>query len=72
MASDPNIDLIVVCVEVKLRAEFVKSAINHGRRVYYEWPFGRNFEEANELATLAAERESKRTLVLKSPLSGDC
>jgi predicted dehydrogenase len=69
MASDPNIDLIVVCVEVKLHAKFVKAAIEHGKKVYCEWPLGRHFEEANELATLAAERGVQTYVGLESRLS---
>lgn len=69
MASDPNIDLIAVCVEVKMHAKFVRAAFEHKKRVYCEWPLGRNFEEANELAALAAERGIQTYVGLESRLS---
>jgi predicted dehydrogenase len=66
MASDPDIDLIVVCVEVSKHAIFVRPALEQGKRVYCEWPLGKNYEEARELADLAASKGVKAYVGIES------
>ncbi|KAF2703854.1 NAD(P)-binding protein [Pleomassaria siparia CBS 279.74] len=69
MASDTNIDLIVVCTAVRLHAHFVRAAIRHGKNVYCEWPLGKSFDEANELATLGKQKGVATYVGLEGRLS---
>jgi predicted dehydrogenase len=72
MATDPNIDLIVICVEVKKHAALVKGTIEHGKNVYCEWPLAANHAEAEELAALAAEKGVQMYVGLESRRSPPC
>ncbi|KAF2660362.1 NAD(P)-binding protein [Lophiostoma macrostomum CBS 122681] len=66
LTSDPNIDLIVVAVEVKKHAALVKAAIEHGKNVYCEWPLDVNHVEAEKLAALAKEKGVKTYVGLEN------
>ena len=56
MASDPQVDLIVVCVRVPGHRELVVAGLQAGKPVYCEWPLGKTLAEAEEMAGLARQR----------------
>src|SRR5205823_1368607 len=62
MVAQPDVDLAVVCVRVPGHYDLVMKALQAGKAVFCEWPLGRNVEEAERMANLAAER-SVRTAV---------
>ena len=56
MASDPEVDLIVVCVRVPGHRELVMAGLQAGKAVFCEWPLGKTLAEAEEMAGLARQR----------------
>lgn len=56
MTSDPEIDLVVVCVRVPGHRELVMAGLQAGKPVLCEWPLGKNLAEAEEMAGLARQR----------------
>ncbi|KAJ3954177.1 hypothetical protein N0V92_009336 [Colletotrichum tropicale] len=60
--SDPNIDLVAVCLKVPAHLPIIEAALKAGKAVFSEWPLARNVAEAEYLANLAAEKGA-RTLV---------
>jgi predicted dehydrogenase len=55
LASDPDVDLVVVTVKVPHHLDIVKAAIAAGKHVYCEWPLGNGLAEAEEMAALAQQ-----------------
>jgi predicted dehydrogenase len=53
IAKDPNVDLIVVCVQVNKHFALTKPALENKKNVFVEWPLGASLEEAEELNRLA-------------------
>lgn len=53
MASQPDIDIVVVTVRVPEHKRIIRAALNAGKHVFSEWPLARNTEEAEELAAMA-------------------
>ncbi|MGW1785639.1 Gfo/Idh/MocA family protein [Streptomyces sp. NPDC002143] len=51
----PDVDLVVVTVKVPHHLELVSAAIRAGKAVYCEWPLGANLDEAEAMASLAAQ-----------------
>src|SRR5215470_438970 len=56
MVSDPEIDLVVVCVRVPGHRDLVMAGLQAGKPVFCEWPLGANLAEAQEMAGLARQR----------------
>jgi predicted dehydrogenase len=56
LAASPDVDLVVICVEVARHAELVKGAILNGKDVFCEWPLSRTSAEARDLAMLAESK----------------
>jgi predicted dehydrogenase len=56
MASDPHVDLIVVCVRVPGHRDLVVAGLQAGKPVFCEWPLGKTLAEAEEMAGLARQR----------------
>jgi len=69
LAAHPDVDLVVVAVNVTQHLEAVRAAIAAGKMVYCEWPLGRNLEEAEELAHLARERAVRTVIGLQGRFS---
>ncbi|KAI8885191.1 NAD(P)-binding protein [Backusella circina FSU 941] len=63
-ASD--VDAVVVAVKVPHHYEMIKPALEAGKDVLCEWPLGNDAKEAQELATLAREKNLKAGVVLQS------
>lgn len=62
IASDPNVDIIAVSVNVPQHYGLIKPAIEAGKDVFSEWPLARNLVEAEELTHLAKEK-GVRTMI---------
>jgi predicted dehydrogenase len=62
LVAHPDIDLVVVSVRVPRHHDLVMQALQADKAVFCEWPLGANLEEAERMASLAAER-SLRTAV---------
>ena len=56
MATDPDVDLIVVCVRVPGHRDLVMAGLQAGKPVLCEWPLGKTLAEAQEMAGLARQR----------------
>jgi predicted dehydrogenase len=69
LALHPDVDLVVVAVNVTQHLEAVRAAIGAGKMVYCEWPLGRNLDEAEELARLARERAVRTIIGLQGRFS---
>jgi predicted dehydrogenase len=57
LAACDDVDLVVVAVKVPEHAAVVESALAAGKRVYCEWPLGRDSEEAHALAAAGNGRD---------------
>ena len=62
LAKDPNVDMVVVSVNVDKHYALAKPAILAKKDIFVEWPLGVNTEEAEEL-TMLANREGVKTIV---------
>ena len=56
MLACPDIDLVSVVTRVPTHYELVMRALRAGKAVYCEWPLGATLAQAEQMATLAAER----------------
>ena len=66
LAAHRDIDLVVVTVKVLNHAEMVTAALIAGKMVLCEWPLGRNFAEAVDLAAVAKARGVRTVIGLQS------
>lgn len=62
IASDPNVDIVAVSVNVPQHYDLIRPALEASKDVFSEWPLARNLAEAEELVQLAKEK-GVRTLV---------
>lgn len=62
IASDPDVDLIVISVMVMKHYQLAKPALLAKKNVFVEWPLGASLAESEELAALAKEN-GVRTIV---------
>ncbi len=62
MVTQPDIDVVAVTVKVPHHRELVSAALAAGKAVYCEWPLGRDLDDAQAMAALAAE-QGVRTVV---------
>ncbi|KAJ4364755.1 hypothetical protein N0V95_000702 [Ascochyta clinopodiicola] len=62
IASDSNVDIIAVSVNVPEHYDLTKPALEAGKDVFVEWPLARNLAEAEELVQLAKEK-GVRTMI---------
>ncbi|KAI4593151.1 hypothetical protein KJ359_010075 [Pestalotiopsis sp. 9143b] len=62
IAADPNVDLVVVSVNVAKHFHLAKPALEKGKDVFVEWPLGASVAEAEELTRLATVN-NVRTMV---------
>jgi predicted dehydrogenase len=65
IAKDPDVDLVVVSVNVKDHFALTKPAIENGKNVFVEWPLGATTAEARELTELAAAKGIKTNVGLQ-------
>jgi predicted dehydrogenase len=62
LVIQPDIDVVAVTVKVPHHRELVSAALAAGKAVYCEWPLGRDLDDAQSMAALAAEK-GMRTVV---------
>jgi predicted dehydrogenase len=62
LVTRPDIDVVAVTVKVPHHRELVAAALAAGKAVYCEWPLGRDLDDAQAMAALAAE-QGVRTVV---------
>ena len=53
LISDPEIDVVDVCVKAPNHYEIVMAALEAGKHVFCEWPLGANSSQSQEMAELA-------------------
>jgi predicted dehydrogenase len=56
LVTQPDIDLVAVTVKVPHHRQLVSAALAAGKAVYCEWPLGRDLDDAQAMAALAAEQ----------------
>src|SRR5438105_79288 len=56
LVTQQDIDVVAVTVKAPHHRELVSAALAAGKAVYCEWPLGRDLDDAQAMATLAAER----------------
>ncbi|KAF1922465.1 NAD-binding Rossmann fold oxidoreductase family protein [Didymella exigua CBS 183.55] len=66
IASDSNVDIVAVIVNVPEHYHLTKPAIEAGKDVFVEWPLGRNLAEAEELTQLAKKKGIKTMIGLQA------
>jgi predicted dehydrogenase len=69
LATDPSVDLVVICVKVPHHLELVIAAVNAGKAVYCEWPLANGLDEAIEMASLARKKGVKTAVGLQARCS---
>src|SRR5438270_3875618 len=62
LVTQPDIDVVAVTVKAPHHRELVSAALAAGKAVYCEWPLGRDLDDAQAMAALAAE-QGVRTVV---------
>jgi predicted dehydrogenase len=62
LVKDPDVDLVVISVQVQKHYELAVPALEAGKDVYVEWPLGVNTQEAEKLTRLATEN-GVRTII---------
>jgi predicted dehydrogenase len=62
LLARPEIDLVTVTVKAPHHRELVSAALAAGKAVYCEWPLGRDLDDAQAMAALAAQK-GVRTIV---------
>src|SRR5437588_2081871 len=62
LVNQPDVDVVAVTVKVPQHRELVSAALAAHKAVYCEWPLGRDLEDAQAMAALAAE-EGVHTVV---------
>ncbi|XPS98429.1 hypothetical protein M3J09_007633 [Ascochyta lentis] len=66
IASDSNVDIVAVSVNVPEHYDLTKPALQAGKDVFVEWPLARNLAEAEELVALAKEKGVKTMIGLQA------
>ena len=56
IATDPDVDLVIVVVDVRKHYSLARPALLAGKDVFIEWPFTSTVAEADELTKLAKEK----------------
>jgi predicted dehydrogenase len=65
IAADPDVDMVVVSVNVAQHYELAKPALEAGKMTYVEWPLGSTTAEAEELTELARKKNVKTVVGLQ-------
>jgi predicted dehydrogenase len=62
IATDPNVDIVAVSVNVPQHYDLIRPALEAGKDVFSEWPLARNVSDAEELIQLA-KAKGVRTMI---------
>jgi predicted dehydrogenase len=65
LANDPDVDLVVCCVRVDRHYKLMKPVLEKGKDAFIEWPLAANFQEAEELTSIAQKSGSKTIIGLQ-------
>ncbi|KAL8652189.1 MAG: hypothetical protein Q9210_002824 [Variospora velana] len=68
IASDPDVDMVVVSVQVPMHKQLAMPALHAKKDVFVEWPLGANLAEAEEMAALAKKQGVKTYVCLQTRL----
>lgn len=71
LIQHPEVDLVVVAVNVTQHNDIVLAALEAGKMVYCEWPLGRNLAEAEAMAALARKKEIRTVIGLQGRFAPD-
>ncbi|KAJ6145561.1 hypothetical protein N7470_009456 [Penicillium chermesinum] len=66
IANDPDVDLVVVSVNVAKHYDLIKPALHAKKDAFVEWPLGANTTEAAELTELAKANGVKTVVGLQA------
>ena len=66
LVTQPDIDVVAVTVKVPHHRELVSAALAAGKAVYCEWPLGRDLDDAQAMAALAAEQGAHTVVGLQA------
>src|SRR5438876_3032834 len=66
LVTRSDVDVVAVTVKVPHHRELVSAAVAAGKAVYCEWPLGRDIDEAQAMATLAAEQRVRTVVGLQA------
>jgi predicted dehydrogenase len=66
LIEDPEVDLVVVTVKVPVHHQIVSAAVNAGKNILCEWPLGNGLAEAESLAELASQADSRQFIGLQA------
>lgn len=69
IASDPDIDLVVVGVKLPLHREMALPALRAGRNVFVEWPLAHGEDVVEELLKAAREGGGRTVIGLQARCS---
>ncbi len=69
IASDPDVDLVVVGVKVPFHKELALPALKAGKDVFVEWPLAKNEEDVQQLLEAAKEGGGRTIVGLQSRCS---
>ena len=59
MVTHDGIDAVLVCLQAPRHIGPTTAALESGKHVYTEWPFGKDLEEAEKMARLARAKDVK-------------
>jgi len=66
IASDANVDIVAVSVNVPQHYDLIRPALDAGKDVFCEWPLARNLSEAEELVALAKQKGVRTAIGLQA------
>lgn len=69
LAADPNVDLVIVCTRVDMHYAGLLPALKAGKDVFCEWPLAQTTAQAEELASIAKEKNVKTFVGIQAPQS---
>lgn len=69
IASDPDIDLLVVSTRADTHFEVARPALEAGRNIFIEWPLASDTEDAKIMAKLAREKHLKAMIGFQGRMS---
>src|SRR5438067_6715690 len=65
LVTRPDVDVVAVTVKAPHHRELVTAALAAGKAVYCEWPLGRDLDDAQAMAKLAAARDIRTVVGLQ-------
>ena len=69
LAADPDVDLFVVSTRVDTHYAVGMPALKAGKNIYVEWPLAATVEQAQEMVSLAKEKNVKTIIGLQGRVS---